>query len=227
MALAARGLPPNARGRGYLELLASGAVERYFRMVTDQRRPPLTAMLTPEAQKHLGERIDGERFRRLATASGAPDYVATLQAIDIETYLPEDILTKVDRASMLVSLEARVPLLDRPLMEFLASMPSTLKLRDGLGKQVLRDVMAGLLPGAVVTRSKMGFAVPLGRWFRSELNDYTRDLLLCTTARARGILDPEAVERLLAEHESGGRDLSSQIWTLLCLEQWSRQWGSA
>jgi asparagine synthase (glutamine-hydrolysing) len=128
---------------------------------------------------------------------------------------------------MLVSLESRVPLLDRPLMEFLATMPTPFKMRDGVGKYLLRRAVQDRLPASTLHRGKMGFGVPLGTWFRTDLADYTRDLLLGSRARQRGLLDPVAVERLLAEHQAGPRDLSATIWMLLGLEQWARQWVDA
>ncbi|MGH7278314.1 MAG: asparagine synthetase B family protein, partial [Candidatus Rokuibacteriota bacterium] len=217
-------LPTGARGQGYLELLGDDPVGRYFRLVTHQREATLRRLLTPEARVRIDPGVSPREFRRLAAEAQAPDYIATMQYLDVHTYLPEDILTKVDRASMLVSLEARVPLLDHPLMEFVATMPTALKLRDGVGKPILRQAMAADLPAAILGRSKMGFGVPLGGWFRHELADYTHDTVLGPRARQRGIVDPRAVELLIEEHRAGDHDRSGQIWALLCLEQWCRQW---
>jgi asparagine synthase (glutamine-hydrolysing) len=153
-----------------------------------------------------------------------PDFVSTLQHIDIRTYLPDDILTKVDRASMAVSLETRVPLVDHVLMEYVATIPSAFKLRHGIGKYVLKRLMADALPAEVLTRTKMGFGVPLGAWFRRELRDMAWDVLLSPAARARGIFRISEVERLLHVHASGRRDCSARLWALLCLELWMRRW---
>lgn len=225
--VASRLLPPGVRGQGYLALLGDTPFGRYARLVSADPAAWLP-VLTAEARAELGDQpARGACLGALAAAAGAPDYVSALQAIDVETYLPEDILTKVDRASMLVSLESRVPLLDRPLMEYLATMPVAFKMADGAGKHVLRRAMQGILPDETLGRPKMGFGVPLGAWFRRELADYTRDVLLGPRARRRGILDPQAVERLLARHRAGPRDLSGRIWTLLCLEQWFREWVDA
>jgi len=181
-------------------------------------------VLTRAACREVAPEASPERFRRLAADAEAPDYVSTLQALDIQTYLPEDILTKVDRTSMLVSLEARVPLLDHVLMEFMATMPLGLKLREGGGKAILRRVMARELPEPVLARRKMGFGVPLGTWFRRELSGYARDVLLDRRTRERGVFDPPAIERLLAAHQAGPRDRSAQIWSLLAFEEWARRW---
>lgn len=147
-----------------------------------------------------------------------------LQFIDFHHYLPEDILTKVDRASMLTSLESRVPLLDHVLIEFVACMPERLKLRAGVGKYILKRAMAGDLPREVLTRPKMGFGVPLAAWFRGELREFTKDVLLDRRACQRGIIRPRAIEALLEAHARGGRDWSAQIWSLICFELWCRTW---
>jgi asparagine synthase (glutamine-hydrolysing) len=221
--LASRLLPDTARGQGYLALLGAPGLERYFRMVTFQTEASLDHLLGPEARRHLAPALDPGVFRRLAEAGRVEDLVSALQYVDIHTYLPDDILTKVDRASMLVSLEARVPLLDHLLMEYLATMPSSLKLRAGEGKYLLKGAMAQTLPAGILSRRKMGFGVPLAQWFRSELNGYAADVLLSRQAAGRGFVARAAVQRLLAEH-AAGRDRSAMIWMLLCLEKWARRW---
>ena len=222
--LAASALPATARGQGYLELLGAAPIDRYFRMVTYQRDASLAALLTGEARARAGGRADQGEFRRLAAESGAPDYVSTLQYLDVRTYLPGDILAKVDWTSMLVSLEARVPLLDHVLMEYVATMPSGLKLAAGAGKAIFKRAMGDALPPDVLTRRKMGFGVPLGSWFRNELRDYARDTLLGARARQRGLFAPAAVEGLLDEHARGRRDLSASLWALVMFEEWARRW---
>ena len=222
--LAADLWPAEMRGRGFLELLGADPVARYFRMVAYQSSETLRRLLTPEARANVEAEVDAAAFGRLAEESRAPDYVAALQYVDIQTYLPDDILTKVDRTSMLVSLEVRVPLLDHVLMEFVAAMPTSLKLRDGLGKLILKQAMAGDLPEETLQRRKMGFGVPLGAWFRHELADYTRAVLLGRRARERGLVDLDTVARLLERHRTGAADHSSCIWSLLCLEEWACRW---
>jgi asparagine synthase (glutamine-hydrolysing) len=224
LALGARLLPQGMRGRGYLELLGEDELARYFRMVTAHDTADLRRVLTRDACRHMTPEASPEHFRRLAAEAKAPDYVSALQALDIRTYLPEDILTKVDRTSMMVSLEARVPLLDHVLMEFMATMPVGLKMREGAGKAILRRVMAADLPEDVLSRRKMGFGVPLGAWFRRELAGYARDVLLDRRTRERGVFDPRALAALLDEHQAGPRDRSAQIWSLLAFEEWARRW---
>jgi asparagine synthase (glutamine-hydrolysing) len=216
-------LPGSVRGSGFIELVAADSIERYFRMVAYQRSSTLARLLTPDSRARVDTRVDARLFRALAAEGGSLDYVSTMQYLDVRTYLPEDILTKVDRTSMLVSLEARVPLLDHVLMEYVATMPSALKLRGGEGKAVFKKAMAGDLPASVRARRKMGFGVPLAAWFRRELHDYSRDTLLGSRARQRGLFSPRAVEAILAEH-ARGRDHSAQIWALLVFEEWARRW---
>jgi asparagine synthase (glutamine-hydrolysing) len=223
LALGARLLPDGARGQGYLTLLGAPGLERYFRMVTFQTEVTLGRLLGPEARRHAEPALEADRFRRLAEAGRVEDFASALQYVDIHTYLPDDILTKVDRTSMLVSLEARVPLLDHVLMEYVATMPSSLKLRDGQGKFLLKQVMADALPAGVLARRKMGFGVPLAAWFRGELQGYARNVLLSRRATERGLVARPAVERLLAEH-AAGQDRSAAVWMLLCLEEWARKW---
>jgi asparagine synthase (glutamine-hydrolysing) len=222
--LLGRLMPIGMRGQALASLLGAEPMERYLCMVSAERERTLGRLLHPDLAAGARAAASAEPFRRLAAASGARDYVSRLQYIDVHTYLPDDILTKVDRTSMLVSLECRVPLLDHKLMEFVATIPTALKLRAGVGKHILKQAMAPLLPPEILTRRKMGFGVPLGTWFRTELRDMTRDLLLSPRARQRGLVRPQAVEALLAAHDSGRRDHSPRLWALVCLELWSREW---
>jgi asparagine synthase (glutamine-hydrolysing) len=222
--LAARLLPPGARGQGYLDMLGAPPVDRYFKLVAYQRSEGLRKLLSAGAREHLEPVVTPALFRKLAAEGPRADYVSTLQYLDIHSYLPEDILTKVDRTSMAVSLEARVPLLDHVLMEYVATMPAGLKFRDGIGKVILKRAMAADLPSGILGRRKMGFGLPIASWFRREMTDYVRDVLDGRRTRQRGLVDPGAVATLLEEHQTGGRDRSSQIWALLALEEWARRW---
>jgi asparagine synthase (glutamine-hydrolysing) len=158
-------------------------------------------------------------FRNI-NGSGAID--ASLMA-DLMHYLPNDLLVKVDIASMSNSLEARSPFLDHNLIEFAASLPENLKQRGFGTKSLLKKVAARLVPRDVIYRQKMGFAVPIRYWLGRELHSYTCDTLLSVTALQRGMFRPEYVEGLIDEHRSGSRDNSWKIWTLLMLELWFRR----
>jgi asparagine synthase (glutamine-hydrolysing) len=147
------------------------------------------------------------------------DFETQMTLVDIMTYLPGDILTKVDRTTMATSLEARVPLLDHALVEFAASLPSALKMRDGTGKWLLRRAIAGLVPSRVLEKPKKGFSLPLGRWFREDLRHRVSGLLHAD-ARIHEYVDRTAIRRLATEHLSGRRDQSGIIWRFLMLELW-------
>jgi asparagine synthase (glutamine-hydrolysing) len=136
------------------------------------------------------------------------------------TYLPNDLLVKVDIATMAVSLEARSPFLDHHVMEFAASLPERLKLRGLTTKYLLKRVLKRLLPSENLNRRKMGFGVPIGHWFRGGMKDFVREHLLSERFASRGLFDGRAVSRLVAEHTEGRRDHSAQLWTLLMLELW-------
>ena len=165
---------------------------------------------------------DGEFDDVLADAfraTGARDFVSQMMLVDVATYLPGDILTKVDRASMAVSLEARVPLLDHALVEFALGLPAHIKIRDGVGKQVFRRAIRGLVPSEVLEHPKLGFAVPLGPWFRGPLR-HRIDQLAVADGGLYDFLDRAAVRRLAQEHLIRRRDHSTALWRALVLRLW-------
>jgi asparagine synthase (glutamine-hydrolysing) len=154
--------------------------------------------------------------------SETENLIEQLLYVDINSYLPEDLLVKVDIATMANSLEARVPFLDHKFMEFIASIPSTLKLKGSNAKFILKLAFKGLLPEAIFKRKKMGFGVPVSRWFRKELKDYVYEILLDSRSLNRGYFTPEGIRRLLEDHISQNNDHSAKIWALLILEMWFR-----
>jgi asparagine synthase (glutamine-hydrolysing) len=191
----------------------------------------LRAASAPRAERYarLLEVFPYELRRRLFTGDvpvrptleilGAPGPgLAGLQRLDLTTYLPGDLLPKADLASMAASLELRAPLLDHRVVELGLSLPEELKLRGRRGKVALREAFADLLPPPVAARGKIGFGVPLERWFRDDLRELSSDLL----ATDRGIFRPGEVERLLREHRDGRADHGHRLWCLLMLELWQR-----
>ena len=150
------------------------------------------------------------------------DFIDRTLFVDAMSYLPEDLLVKVDIASMANSLEARSPFLDHRLMEFAASLPGHLKLNGMVTKYLLKQSLKGILPEEVLKRKKMGFGVPLDRWFRGELKEMAFDTLLSPAALQRGYFQKKSVERLLNEHVTLRADHSYRIWALLFLELWHR-----
>ena len=152
------------------------------------------------------------------------DFAPWMMAMDTMTYLPDDILTKVDRASMAVSLETRIPLLDHTLVEFAWSLPASLKLESGGGKWVLRKLLQRYLPQALIDRPKMGFAVPLDRWLRGPLRVWAQDLFASPALACDGLVDAAAARKVLADHLSGRQNQPHMLWTLLMLLSWRDRW---
>ena len=138
------------------------------------------------------------------------------------SYLPLDILTKVDRMSMAHSIEARVPLLDHKMVEFAATVPADMRLRGVTTKYIFKQAMRGILPDEIIDRPKRGFAIPLGQWFRGKLESFASDLLLSQASRQRAIFNPSYIQKLLSMH-ARGRNLDMQLWTLISFEMWCRK----
>jgi asparagine synthase (glutamine-hydrolysing) len=149
--------------------------------------------------------------------------VLGLQLLDLETYLPGDLLVKADLASMACSLELRSPLLDHRLLELALALPPWLKTDARRGKVALRRAFASELPAEVLERGKRGFGVPVSRWFRGELRELAGDVLLGERARGRGLFRPDTVAALLADHERGAADHGARLWSLVMLELWLRR----
>lgn len=198
-------------------------LERYYRWMSTFKPAVKAKIYTPgfaEAVKDNGAiNLLGQWFAR-ANGSGVLD--ATLLT-DQMTYLPNDLLVKVDIASMANSLEARAPFLDHKVIEFAASLPPSLKMPQYRTKYLLKKVAARLVPREVIYRRKMGFGVPVGRWFRKEMKDFVRDVLLSDSFAQRDIIRRDAVELIVDQHIAGKVDHAFPIWTLLMLELWYRR----
>jgi asparagine synthase (glutamine-hydrolysing) len=158
---------------------------------------------------------------------GIGDLIGSLMRYETETYLPDDILVKLDRATMAVSLEAREPLLDRALFELAWRLPPRMKVRDGEGKWILKKVLLRHLPHELVARPKMGFAVPIGHWLRGPLREWAEDLLNPRRLEEGGVFDPAIVGAVWQEHCVGVRNRESLLWAVLMFESWRTQRGGA
>lgn len=195
--------------------------KRYLTWISifdDDRRLPL---YTEEFRRRLAG-FEADAFLLKAyEACPNRDFVTRTTATDVLTYLPCDILTKVDVASMAVGLEARSPFMDHHVVELAARMPMELKMHHRRGKQILLETFGDLLPPAIQKRRKMGFGVPLDSWFRGELKPLLEEKLLNPKALSRGYFQPEMVQRLVEEHQSGQFDHSYRLWSLLCFEEWN------
>ena len=172
-----------------------------------------------EETKHLSTL---SLFARWFQKFDSVSFPQNLMAVDLETYLPDDILVKVDISSMACSLETRSPLLDHKLVEFCCELPVNLKMRDKTPKYLLKRYLANRVPERVLTRQKMGFRLPIKVWFRKELNGYLREILLDSTAIQRGYFKRSSIEKLIERHSSGWFDNTHKLYALLVLELWHR-----
>ena len=212
-----RALPHIAPGRGRLLDRARSRQSAYAGTVALPLPPVDGGIAAARLVPREGE--FGDILPDAFAAAGSRDFVSQMMLVDVATYLPGDILTKVDRASMAVSLEARVPLLDHALVEFALGLPAGLKIRDGTGKHVLRRTIRGLVPSEVLDHPKLGFAVPLGPWFRGPLR-HRIDQLAAADGGLYDFLDRSAVRRLAREHLMRRRDHSTALWRALVLQLW-------
>ncbi len=214
-------MPEGMKGRNFLRHIALDGMDRYLDATNvfnvDEKRSLFRREIADQVIKD-----DPFRAMALELEKKGTHWLSALQYIDLHDYLPQDILTKVDRMSMAHSLETRSPLLDHKLVEYAATIPPEYKLRAGTTKHILKKAMRGILPDTIIDRRKQGFAVPLGIWFRGELMEFVHDLLLSETSRARRIFNTEYIEKLLAMHQRG-RQLDMQLWTLVSFELWCRR----
>ncbi|MFV2070574.1 MAG: asparagine synthase-related protein, partial [Pirellulales bacterium] len=202
-------LPPAAR---YAEWIAIFSESRRASLYTDA---------------FLATLPDSDPIEWLADAfhdAGTRDLLTRTSLADLVTYLPCDLMTKVDMASMANSLECRQPLLDHRLVELAIETPIDHKFRHGRGKRVLKEAFGHLLPPGVLKRRKMGFGVPLDHWFRHELSELAHQVLLDPSTVRRGFFREDAVARLLEEHQAGTFNHGYRLWALLVLELWQREW---
>ena len=151
------------------------------------------------------------------------DFISRMQNLDLNTYLVDDVLTKVDRASMANSLEVRVPILDHKFVELSATIPSEFKINNVDQKIIFKDAMRDLLPDEILSHKKQGFSVPVSSWFREDLKDYLSDTLLSSDAKINNYLCKDEISKIVMNHNKGMRDFSSKIWSLLFLEEWMKK----
>jgi asparagine synthase (glutamine-hydrolysing) len=192
--------------------LLAGSVDEMYRTLVSRWDSPEALLLSP-VQEARNPLLDA----RLATPSDS------MMLWDTVSYLPDDIMTKVDRASMAVSLEAREPLLDHRLFEFAWRLPRKMKMRGGETKWLLRRVLYRSVPKGLVDRPKMGFAVPIGPWLRGPLREWAEELLRPSALASEGLLDGKRVQVAWREHLSGRRNLGEELWTIIAFEAWARQ----
>jgi asparagine synthase (glutamine-hydrolysing) len=214
--------PRMFRAKTTFEALARTSVEAYFHSISVIRNGQRDQLYSDAFKAQLGGYNARQVFDRHAARAGTDDALALIQYLDLHTYLIGDINTKVDRASMAHSLEVREPLMDHPLVEWLATLPTSLKIRGAESKFLLKKAMEPHLPHDIMYRPKMGFAVPLARWFRGPLRQRVRDELLGGPLLETGWFNRDTIRRIVEQHESGRRDHSTPIWVLLMFDAFLR-----
>jgi asparagine synthase (glutamine-hydrolysing) len=210
--------PKVLRAKSTLEALARDSVEGYFHSVSVMGDPLRTRLFSDGFRRELQGYAASEVLRRHAVHSPTDHPLSFVQYLDIKTYLPGDILTKVDRASMAHALEVRNPFLDHRLVEWMSSLPPGLKLHGREGKYLLKKAMEPHLPHELMYRPKMGFSIPLAAWFRGPLRQRLRDSVLSPRMLGSGYFDERFLTRLVDDHQSGVNDHGASLWSLLMFD---------
>jgi len=209
--------PRFLRAKATFQSLARSPLEGYFNSISIFRPGEKPILFTPEFRKALGDYDSIEVLRQYYDRADTDDLLSRIQYVDMKTYLTDDILAKVDRASMAVSLEVRAPLLDHKLLETVATIPSSLKLVGRSGKYIFKKAMAPMLESETLDRKKQGFAIPLDRWLRQDLRDLTYDALFSVND---GILNPAFLRKIWDQHQKGRCDRSAHLWSVLMFRKW-------
>lgn len=208
----------------FIRYLHLSPQERYINLVMIFDRDMKYSLITRQFQDELEKANPLSEFLGFFESHNAYCFLDKVLYTDVKTYLPGDLLNKVDITSMANSLEVRVPFLDHRLIEFMARVPADLKVRGFNTKYILKQTMKGILPRRIIHRKKHGFGVPIGRWFREQLGPYVRDVLLDTRTLKRGYFNQRYVQWMINQHLSGRRDFSHNLWLLLVFELWCRMY---
>jgi asparagine synthase (glutamine-hydrolysing) len=219
---ASRALPPGAYGKRFLGNIALEAGPRYVDNAAYFNEEAKRALLSAEMRHRLNGYNSAVAFEHLYATPASEARLDRLMYLDSKTYLPGDILVKVDRMSMAHSIETRAPLLDHQLIEFVQTIPASLKLRGMETKYILKQAVKGLIPDEIIFRPKQGFDVPIKHWFNHELRELLDDTLNDARTHARGYFDRRAVINILNDHRRGVRDQARHLWGFLMLELWHR-----
>lgn len=213
-------IPDHIFGKGLTYYLSKDKnnIGAYFSLWKDyERRKIFNYDLKEKLEDNNAEKL---KLNLLANMNG--DFLSKMQQLDMQTFMVDDILTKVDRASMINSLEARVPLLDHKFAELSFKIPSGLKMNGSSKKHILKESFKDILPDGILSHKKQGFAMPLSIWFKDDLKNYSHDTLL-NSKYLYNLLEKKYVENMLSNHQKGVRDYSEKIWSLLFLEEWLKQ----
>ncbi len=213
-------LPRPLRAKATLTNISLDHAQAYFNSVYGLMSKESAGLFDGDLTASLQGYSPFELFRQFYDRAPADDPLSRIQYVDIKTYLVDDILTKVDRASMAVSLEVRCPLLDHEFMENAARIPSSLKLKNGVGKYIFKEAVKKIVPEEILNRPKMGFSIPLAEWLRGDLKDLAHSLLFDPND---SLLNQQSVKKMWDRHQSGLRDLGSPLWTILMFRLWQRK----
>ena len=209
------------RGKATFQNLARSPIEAYFRSVSALKSELKEQILHGDLCRQLGDYDSLDVLRSYYDKADTMDPISRIQYVDVKTYLTDDILVKVDRASMAHSLEVRAPILDHKLMELAATIPSSMKLRGMNGKYIFKKTLNEVLPRSVLNRKKMGFGVPLAQWLRNDLREFAHAVIF--DQRQDSFLNDASVNGIWQEHQRGFRDRSTELWSILMFRLWQRE----
>lgn len=216
-------LPHGAKGKNYLYNVSLDAIDRYIDSISQYNAVRKKSLYAKDLQSRLNGNSGTSIYRNLAASVSTGDAIDNLLYLDSKTYLPGDILTKVDRMSMAASLEARVPLLDHELIELVTQIPANLKMKGLETKYIFKKAMEGIVPPEILYREKQGFGVPIEEWINNQLRSRIHETLLEKRTTERGYFEKSYVQTLLDEHSKQRRDHSHALWILWMLELWHRR----
>ena len=213
-------IPDYVYGKGYSYFLSKDKenIGIYFCIWKDYER----RKIFNSSVKNILKSNNAENHKETILENLNADFISRMQGVDMQTYMVDDILTKVDRVSMLNSLEARVPILDHKFAELSFRIPSKYKLKGSSKKHIFKDSFRNILPKEIISHKKQGFSVPLSLWFKGDLKQYANDTLLFNSV-LNDYLNKKQIEKMLRNHQKGMRDYSSKIWSLLFLNEWLKQ----
>jgi asparagine synthase (glutamine-hydrolysing) len=212
------------RIRRFCEALGQSPSDRYMNWIQIFGEATRASLFNDEFLSQLPSRDPASFLKEAWNRSGKRDLLSCASNADLQTYLPCALMTKVDIASMAHSLEARQPFLDYRLVEWAASLPSSFKLQGSQGKYILKKTFFDMIPAQIWSRPKMGFGVPIGKWFKTTLRDRTYDALCASDTRINAFFRPEAIRRLIDSHMQDQENQAYRLWNLLMLELWMRRW---
>jgi asparagine synthase (glutamine-hydrolysing) len=217
-------LPQIFRGKAFLSNVARDPIDAYFFSVGVFYDPDKAKIFNGDVNRDLAGYRTFDLFKSIYDTAPADDHLSKIQYLDIKTYLCDDILTKVDRASMAVSLEVRCPVLDHVFMEYVAGIPSKLKLVGTDGKHIFKKALKKYLPDDILYRKKMGFGVPIMEWLRGELKEYARKWVL-EGSGSRQFFNMDYLDKIWKEHQRGVRNWATELWIVMMFNLWFKNWG--